>query len=251
MRCIALAALACALACSTAHARWSVDAGVESYAWREATTPIEVHEHGPRFSFGAGYVQPRQQGLLFAYRGELYGGKVDYNGSFQFDATQAASGASVYLGTTQAAQARWRWPATADAVLGLEYEAWTRHLTTTQEENYRTVSLRLGVERVASATSRVVAGGGMRFLLATGEDATIEEAGITYALGLEPGRDSNPFLHAGYRVMPHVTLLGTWDGMRFGRSNEVVLFKRGKPRAVVSQPPSDATRLGVRVVYGW
>lgn len=239
------------LACSSARAQWSVEAGIEHYDWREHTTPIVVHEHGARFSFAAGILQPKQQGLLFAYRGVIYGGNVDYNGSFQFDATRAASGGATYLGTTQGAQARWRWPGSADALLGLEYETWNRQLSTTQEETYRTVSLRLGVEHLASATSRVVLGGGMRYLLATGEDATIEEAGITYALGLRPGRGSNPFVRAGYRVMSHVTVLGDWDGMNLGRSNTIVLLKRGKPRASVSQPNTDVTRLGVRVAYGW
>lgn len=251
LRWATFAAIASALACSTARAQFRVEAGVESYDWREHTTPIVVHEHGPRFSFAAGFLQPKQQGLLFAWRGELYGGNVDYNGSFQFDATKAASGGATYLGTAQRAEARWRWPATADAALGLEYETWQRKLSASQEETYRTISLRLGVEHDASVASRFVAGGGIRFLLATGEDATIEEAGVRYALGLKPGRGSNPFLHAGYRVIPHVTVLAYWDGMSLGRSNTIVLLKRGKPRASVSQPDTDVTRLGMRIAYGW
>jgi hypothetical protein len=241
----------CAFAASTAHAQIHVEAGVENYDWREHTTPIAVHEHGPRFSFAAGVMQPRDRGLLFAYRGELYGGNVDYNGSFQFDATKAATGGATYLGTTQRAEARWRWPATADAVLGVEYETWKRELSAAQEESYRTVSVRLGVEHMAGLASRVVAGGGIRFLVATGEDASITDSGIKYALALKPGLGSNPYLTAGYRVVPHVTVLGYWDGMSLGRSNQIALLKRGKPKAFVSQPDTDVTKLGVRVAYGW
>ena len=253
-RCVRLAAATLALLafrCSTAHAQWSVEGGVENFDWREHTTPIIVHEHGPRFSFGAGVLWPRERGLLLGYRGRVYGGNVDYNGSFQFDATQPTRGASTYLGTTQGGELRWRWPGTADAVLGLDYDAWRRQLSTTQEEHYRVISLCAGAEHVPGNTSRLVLGGGMRFMLAAGEDATIEEAGVTYALGLKPGLGSNPFAHAGWRVVPHVTVLTYWDGMSLGRSNEIVLLKRGKPRAVVSQPDTDVTRVGVRVLYAW
>ncbi len=248
---VAIVGVVSALACSTAQAGWFAEAGVESFDWREHTTPITVRENGPRFSFALGYLQPRERGPLFALRGELYGGNVDYDGSFQFDVTTAATGASTYLGTTFGGQARWRWPEAADAVAGIEYESWSRRLSRTQEEKYRTVSLRIGVERVASGASPIVAGIGMRFLLATGEDATIEDAGVTYQLGLEPGRGSNPYVHAGTRILPHVTLLGFWDGMSLGRSNQITLLKRGRPVAYVRQPESDLSRVGVRVVYGW
>lgn len=250
-RVTALLVLIASLACSTAHAQWSLDAGVEQFDWREHTTPIVVHEHGPRYFGSVGYMLPRERGALFAYRGTIYGGNPDYNGSFQFDDTKAASGASTYLGTTQRAEGRWRWPAIADGVLGLEYETWKRQLSTTQAETYRTVSLRVGVEHIASASSRIVAGGGMRFMLDASEDASIEAVGLTYQLALRPGRGSNPYLHAGVRIVPHLTLLGSWDGMNLGESNQVVLLKRGKPRAVVSQPSTDVTTLGVRLVYAW
>jgi hypothetical protein len=236
---------------SSASAQWAVDAGVEQFDWREHTTPIVVHENGPRFFGGLGFMQPKQRGILFAYHGAVYGGSIDYSGSFQFDATKAASGASNYVGTAHGVEARWRWPGAADAVLGIDADFWTRQLSQTQEEKYRIVSLRLGAEHVASATSRVVAGAGMRLLVDTHEDATIEEAGVTYALALSPGLGASPFAHAGWRVMPHVTLLGYWDGMSLGRSNRITLLKRGKPRAVVSQPDTDVSRLGVRVAYGW
>ena len=246
-----LLVIAAALAGSTAHAQWSIEAGVEQFDWREHTTPIVVHEHGPRYFGAVGYMLPTERGALFAYRGTVYGGNPDYNGSFQFDDTKAASGASTYLGTTQRAEARWRWPAIADGVLGLEYETWKRQLSTTQEETYRTVSLRVGAEHLASATNRIVAGGGMRFLLDASEDASIEAVGLTYLLALRPGRGSNPYLYAGARIVPHLTVLGSWDGMNLGQSNQVVLLKRGKPRAMVSQPSTDITTLGVRLVYGW
>ena len=255
---VARAAIACAVVAllpivgaDDAQAQWSVDAAIERFDWREHTAPIEVHETGPQFALGAEFVLPRASGFLFEYHGRLYGGSVDYNGSFQFDATQAVSGASAYLGTTQGAELRYRWPGAVDAYVGLDLDVWRRKLSATQQETYRIGSALLGAERLATATSPFVAGAGMRLLLATGESATIEDAGFRYDLSLVPGFGASPVLHAGYRVRPQVTLLAYWDGMRLGRSNRITLIKRGRPVAVVSQPATDLSRIGLRVVYGW
>jgi hypothetical protein len=141
---VALAALATALVCPPARAQWSVEAGVERFDWREDTAPIEVHEHGPRFLAAVGWMQPKQEGPLFAWRGELYGGTVTYDGALLLDPSRPATGNTTYLGTTQAAQARWRWPEAVDAVAGIEYEGWERGLSSSQKETFHIVSLRLG-----------------------------------------------------------------------------------------------------------
>jgi hypothetical protein len=245
-----LAMLAFLLAAADARAQLTIHADVEHFAWREHTEPIEVKESGPRFGIGIGYLLPKPQGFLFGAQGRLYGGGVDYEGSFQFDVTEAARGTSTYLGTTVGADLRYRWPDAIDAVAGLDYDAWRRQLSESQKEEYRILSLRLGVERDVSS-SRFIVGGGMRFLLATAEEATVEDGGFLYKLDLTPGTGSNPYLHAGYRVAPRVTLLAYWDGMTMGRSNELTLVKRGRPQATVSQPPTDVDYVGLRVSYGW
>jgi hypothetical protein len=228
-----------------------VDAGVEQYDWREDTSPIVVHEHGPRLFLAGGWMLPRTQGLLVAYRGELYGGSVTYDGSFLLDPARSATGSSNYLGTTQAAQVRWRWAGTADAVVGVEYETWKRRLTTTQEETYRIMSLRLGAEHMASARHPIVAGAGVRITLATGEETTFEFSGVSYAIALEPGNGSNAYLHGGYRVAPHLTLLGYWDGMHLGTSDTIALVRPSQPTLYLWQPAVDTWRVGIRAVYGW
>lgn len=246
-----LAALASCLASTAARAQWSVDAAVERFGWREHISPIEVRELGPRVALGIGFLQRRARGPLFAYRGSLYGGGVDYDGSLQFDRTQAARGVSVYLGTTQAAELRHRWPAVVDAVAGLDLNVWRRRLSDTQREGYRVLSLRLGLDRPAAGSSRIVAGGGLRWLLATSEHATVSEAGVVYHLALSPGLGSNPYLHLGGRITPRITALLYWDGMSLGGSNEIVLHTGGRTQTVVFQPPTDVDVLGVRVAYGF
>ena len=224
---------------------------MERYDWREETDPIEVHEHGPRFLVGGGWMQPKEQGLLLAYRGELYAGNVTYDGSLLFAPATPVHGQTTYFGTTQALQARWRWAEQADAVVGVEYETWKRRLTSTQEETFQVVSLRLGAEHLANDRNPIAGGGGVRIMLATGEEATVAYAGTTYALVLEPGPGSNPYLHAGYRFTPHVTLLGYWDGMRLRRSNSVTLGTAPGPVLQAWQPATDMWRLGIRVAYAW
>lgn len=251
MVCVAIAALATAFVCPPARAQWSLDAGVEYFDWSEDTAPIAVHEHGPRFLLGGGWALPRKQGPLVAFRGELYGGVVTYDGALLLDPTTPVSELTGYFGTTQAAQLRWRWAGTVDAVAGVEYEIWGRRLSSSQEETFRVTSLRLGGEHVASARHPFVAGGGVRFMLSAHEQTRIEYAGAAFDVDLEPVADSNPYLHLGYRVAPHLTLLGYWDGMHLGRSNTVTLVTPARATVYVWQPASDMWRLGVRAVYGW
>jgi hypothetical protein len=246
-----LAVVASSIVATTVWAQWSIELGVEHFDWRERTTPIEVHESGPRFALRGGYAQQRVSGALFAGRVALYGGGVRYDGSFQFDETQAAQGTAIYYGATLGAEARYRWPGVADAVLGADWDSWRRRLSASQREDYRIVSLTLGAERLAGGPGRLGFGGGMRFLLATSEEATLESGGVRYDLSLSPGLGINPYATVAYRVAPRVTLQAYWDGMALGRSNDVELRRRSQPRLVVSQPATDIRTLGLRVGYRW
>jgi hypothetical protein len=237
------------LSAREAGAQLRIHVDTEYFTWHEHTTPIEVKETGPRFGIGLEFVQPKHAGLLVAGRGRYYGGSVDYDGSFQFDATLAARGTSTYHGGSIGGDIRYRWPDAVDAVAGLDYELWRRQLSQVQHEDYRVLSMRIGFER--EATSPFLFGGGMRFLLATDETATIEEGGFRYDLELTPGLGSNGYAHAGVHVTAHVTALAYWDGMEMGRSNTVTLLKRGRPQATVSQPPTSVDTFGLRLSYGW
>jgi hypothetical protein len=242
-----LVALIQCLPLSAACAQWSVDAAVERFDWREYTSPIQVRETGPRFAGGVGFSQPRKSGPLLAYRGRVYFGNVDYNGSFLFDTAQPAQGVSTYLGTAQAGELRYRWPAMLDAVAGLDYETWRRRLSASQSEEYRLLSLRLGAERLPGAASPWTASGGIRFLLGTGEIATTPIGNAVYRLSLSPGRGTSPFMSLGRRVGPRVILVGYWDSVRLGPSNQVAIGGSGTLMAY--QPKSDMNLLGLRVVY--
>jgi hypothetical protein len=246
-----LAALALSLAPVDARAQWSVDVAIERFSWREDVSPIVVRELGPRVALGVGFAQQRARGVLLGYRASLYGGGVKYHGSLQTDPTQPARGTPVYLGTTQEADLHYRWPGAVDAVAGLDLNVWSRRLSDTQSEGYWILSGRLGVERPATRSNPIVAGGGLRWLLAARERTTIPEGGVVHHLTLSPGLGRNPYLHLGCRVAPRVTALAYWDGMRLGRSGEVVLRGGGPTQTIVFQPATDVDVLGVRITYGF
>jgi hypothetical protein len=249
--CLLLVALASSLLAADAFAQWSVDGTVEHFSWREHTSPIQVHETGPRAAFGVGYMLPRERGVVPVYRGTFYGGTVDYNGSLQGDVAQAARGTTGYIGTTQGVELRYRWPGAVDALAGLEADVWRRSLGTSQQEDYRTLSMRLGVDHVAMRSSPFTIGGGLRWLLLISEKSTIKEGGLTYQFQLSPGLGVNPFLHVGYRVASRFTMIAYLDGMRLGQSDPLTVRRNGRPAAVVFQPQSDLDVAGVRVAYGF
>ena len=71
-RLLGIAALAGLLAPVAALAQWTSDATIEQFSWREHTSPIEVHETGPRFAAGLAFTQPGSRGFLFGYRGRVW-----------------------------------------------------------------------------------------------------------------------------------------------------------------------------------
>ena len=74
-RCGLLCALLLFLIAAAARAELTVFAGVEYFDWQEDTSP-SVQETGPLLAGGLIWMQDKQQGLLFGYRGEIYFGQV-------------------------------------------------------------------------------------------------------------------------------------------------------------------------------
>ena len=102
----AISALLFSLLPTNARGEVVISAGTEHFAWSEDTSPFKVQESGPRFALGLALVQARAVGLRFAYRGRIDVGEVSYAGARLFDRTVAASGRTMYTGTTQRCELR-------------------------------------------------------------------------------------------------------------------------------------------------
>jgi len=239
-------ALALIVTPAPALAQFNVEMGLEAFRWREHTDPINVKESGPRVAFGAGYSMPQTSGPLFTVFGRFYTGSVDYNGALLTSPGTPATGTTKYLGGTEGGSLRYRWPNAIDAVFGLEFDQWRRELTPDQHEFYRFTSIRLGIERLATLMSPWIAGGGLRFLVSSNEDATFTDSGGVTEVTLKPGLGTNAYAHFGLRFSTHFTVLGYWDAMRLEESDPVPITSN----EVVFQPKSDMDLYGVRLIYG-
>jgi hypothetical protein len=231
---------------TVAHAQFHVEMDLQAFRWREHTDPIQVKESGPRVAFGAGYALPVTSGPLFTVFGRFYTGSVDYNGALLSSPSTPATGTTKYMGGTEGVGLRYRWPSSIDGVLGLEFDQWRRELTPDQREFYRFTSIRLGVERQPTLMSPWIAGGGLRFLVSSNEEATFTDASGVTDVTLEPGLGTNAYLQLGVRFTPHFTVLGYWDAMRLEESDPVPIGAN----TVVFQPKSDMDLFGVRLLYG-
>src|SRR5262245_11546405 len=140
-RLLALAALAPACA----QAEFLVGAGAEYFRWHESGTPA-VTEEGYMGALAVTYLQDKDAGTLFAYRGRLWGGSVDYQGATLFGGTPVES-TSRYTGIGNELQARYRKASkngsSLDGVFGAGLELWRRELSSEQKEDYSVAYLRL------------------------------------------------------------------------------------------------------------
>jgi len=228
-----------------ARSEVAMSAGTEHFAWSEDTSPFRVKESGLRFALGLDLTQQKAIGLRFAYRGKLYAGEVGYNGAYLFAQTVPARGNAVYTGTRQQGQARYTLGPGLDALGALEIDLWRRRLGTTQTEDYRVISVRLGAEHGATELERWRLGAGLKVPIWAREDAHLTRLGFDQNPILEPGRVVSPYLELGYRVSPRWTIAGYWDGFQFSRSNRESLTRDGVEQGFLFQPASDLRNIGL------
>jgi hypothetical protein len=250
---VLLAGAACFVGCvGSASARWSVSAETESFRWRESTTPA-VTESGPRFGIGGSWRQEKDAGWLLGWRGKLYWGSVDYNGSFLFSGAPA-SGTTEYAGASNELQVIYR-PygirlANVAFVGSVGLDAWQRRLSEQQKEDYTIGFARLGFEYDAGNSQGWFGGAGVKKPIYTHEDAHLRDIGFDENPALRPGKDPSLYGQIGYRFSGKWSLLGYYDSYRFGRSNTVTVTA-GRSLFGVFQPQSSMDLLGLRLQYSF
>ena len=244
---------AAALLPSIARAGLTLSGGVDYLYWNETTVP-EVEETGPLFGLGVAYTQNRDAGALFAYRGKLWGGTVNYDGGTLFDGTPVKSTTN-YTGLSNELQVRWRKPGkiggNLDGVLGAGLDVWRRSLSSVQKEDYAIGYLRLGVESGTDDSSKWSVSLGFKYPIWTYENAHLDQIGFDSNPILHPGKEISPFGSLGYRFTPKLQIVGYYDGFRFGRSaavqaNEVAM---GLGPTTLVQPATTMSVFGIRVEY--
>jgi len=246
-------ALLTALLPSIACAELTLNGGVDYLYWDETSVP-KVKETGPLYSLGLGYTQDRDAGVLFAYRGKLWGGSVNYEGATLFGGTPVQSNTN-YTGASNEVQARWRKPGKVggnlDGVLGVGLDVWRRSLSSVQKEDYAIGYLRLGVESGSDELRRWTVALGFKYPIWAYENAHFDEIGFDSNPILHPGKEISPFGSLGYRFTQKLQVVGYYDGFRFGRSAPVQAneIATGLGATTLVQPATTMSVFGIRVEY--
>ncbi|MEO8156327.1 MAG: hypothetical protein ABI648_00925 [Betaproteobacteria bacterium] len=246
-------ALWAALQPRLAGAELTLNGGVDYLRWTESSAP-EVRESGPLYTLGIAYTQDRDAGVLFAYRGKMWGGQVNYAGATLFGGTPVSSTTS-YIGADNEVQARWRKPGKAggnlDGVLGAGLSTWRRQLSSVQKEDYAVGYLRLGIESGTDAAGQWTVSMGLKYPLWTYENAHFDQIGFDSNPILRPGREVSPYGSLGYRFTPTLQMVGYYDGLRFGRSAAVQTneIANGLGPTTLVQPATSMSVFGLRFEY--
>jgi len=238
--------LSLAATSGAAWAEWEASVKIERFRWAESTQP-GVTETGPRFGIGAAWTRRQPNGLLFAWRGELYGGSVEYSGAQLFPPNNPVSGTTEYTGIVNEVQASYPFSDSGAALvggLGLDY--WNRQLTDVQSEEWWVTFVRLGGEYGTRTRPGWFAGGGVKYPIYVAEDAHLNDIGFDQNPKLYPGRAPSLYAEVGYRFDRQWTLTGYYDTYRFKQSPGESVTAGGVP-FIVFQPESRVDTFGLRL----
>jgi hypothetical protein len=184
-----------------------------------------------------GYVRERPAGWQFGYRGQFRRGTVDYNGAFLFSG-EPAKARTQYTGLVNEAQALYRLaPRALDLVGGLGFDYWERRILPDQREEYSVVFTRLGVNYDRREMQGLFGGGGVKLPLYVREDAHLGEIGANQNPYLEPRGELSVYAELGYRFSPRWSLIGYYDGYRFGESPAVRVTSSDATACQPAAPP--------------
>lgn len=228
--------------------------GISWFHWDENTSP-SVTESGPLFDLGFEYFVPRDTGLMLGYRGKLWFGETDYDGSTLFPPHTPVQATTDYTGFSNELQGRYRQPTRSgrfsDVVLGLGYDTWERKLSRIQREDYRVLYARMGFENSSRQTRSWTFGGGIKYPMWTHEDAHLDEVGFDSNPTLKPEGAISLYGEIGYRFDLRWRLVGYYDGYRFNESEPVQVndLVMGMGPVTLVQPASTMSVLGLKLEY--
>ncbi len=244
---------------AAANAGWSIGAGLESYRWQEfiADPPLKPLETGVRNTFNAEWPQDGDYGWLFAYRGKLYFGQVQYDTYYQVT-HEPVSTTTQYSGAAHEAQIFHRTDAgklKLDWVGGLGLDRWRRAIgnsRNSQIEDFRIIYLRggfnIGQPRHGAGLH---GGGGLKYPIMTWEDAHLDSQGFSSNPILQPGKDISLYAQLGYRINERWDVVAYYDSWRFKQSPKVTVMDNQGVWWNIWQPKSSMDAFGLRVMYSF
>lgn len=243
---------------AAANAAWEIGAGVEGYHWQEYTTstirtPLMPTESGPRFAMHVNWTGVGDLGLLLAYRGKLYFGKVHYDTYNQLTDIPVST-TTQYSGVAHEGQLLYRSNAgryKLDYVGGVGWDNWRRAIGYSQLEDYSILYLRGGVNLDQPRRGKGWhGGGGLKYPFLTWENAHLTNQGYYSNPILTPGNDISFYANLGYRINSNFDVAGYYDSWRFKQSDIQATADAGGPWQVW-QPKSSMDLLGVRLMYSF
>jgi len=233
------------------HAAWSVSADFETFQWKEDGTP-SVTETGQRWGFSWGYLQERDSGWQWAYRGQFRRGTVNYEGAFLFSG-QPTTARTRYTGLLNEMQGIYRFPDSHGVELlggvGLDY--WERNILPNQKEDYAVVFARFGLNIDPRSSRGFFGGFGVKLPVYVAENAHLDEIGFDQNETLNPKGNLSAYAQLGFRFQRRWSLIGYYDGYRFGESKAVTTTSAAFPgtQFVIFQPASKVDSFGVKLQY--
>jgi len=246
-----LLAVALLLLSAGAQAGWSVSADVEAFRWAESGDP-SVTETGPRYGLSWGYLGERDAGWQFAYRGQLRRGTINYEGAFLFTG-QPTTARTRYTDLVNEVQGIYRFPQSFGFELlgGLGFDYWERNILPNQKEDYAVVFARLGLNVDPRARHALFGGAGLKLPFFVSVNAHLDELGFDQNERLRPKGELSVYAHAGYRFAERWSLIGYYDGYRFGESKTVKATSAAFPgtQFLLFQPASKVDTFGLKLQY--
>jgi hypothetical protein len=231
---------------------------VESFTWKEFDDSGArlVKESGPLFGIGIAYSHEFDDKLIFAPRGEIFFGSVDYDGQTQTG--EPVTSTVGYFGFKLEGDLGRKFKVTQSFSLepfgGLGLRWWLRdiHDGTTATggtaygytEGWTTFYGRLGIRGDVDLSSRtqMFAEAGLKLPLYNENTAYLSDAGLGSDVTLYPGKSLSSFAEVGMQINRFKASL-FYDGMRFSKS-AVVDIGGG---IGVFQPKSSADIYGVKI----
>lgn len=223
---------------------------VESFTWKEFNdngTQL-LKESGPIYGLGASAKSDISKTMTLKFKGELFGGSIDYDGQTQ--AGTPAKTDTEYFGFKMEGDAGWKFMVAEKSSLepfaGLGWRWWNRDIQSTAtaigyEERWSTIYARLGI-RGDHAFSNQLKGfteAGVKLPIYTENEIDWTVFGLD-TITLEPGNEASVFAEVGVKwAMLKVSVF--YEGMRFSKSDLDDVYN------AIYQPESKADIYGVNV----